>query len=78
MSETVLDTRGLNCPIPVLKARKAILSVPEGGLLRVLATDPASVIDFRAFCLTTGHELVDSTKEEEVFVFVIRRAAAES
>ena len=74
MSETVLDTKGLNCPLPVLKARKALKSVPAGGLLRVLATDPASVIDFKALCLTTGHELVEASKDGDVFVFVIRRA----
>ncbi len=74
MSETVLDTKGLNCPLPVLKARKALKSVPAGGTLRVLATDPASVIDFKAFCLTSGHELIDATKDGEVFVFLIRRA----
>ncbi len=78
MTETLLDTKGLNCPLPVLKARKALKSVPAGGLLRVLATDPASVIDFKAFCLTTGHELVESSKDDEVFVFVIRRASEET
>lgn len=72
MSETILDTRGLNCPLPVLKARKALKSMTSGELLKVMATDPASVIDFRAFCLTTGHELVEATQDGEVFVFVIR------
>jgi len=78
MSETVLDTKGLNCPLPVLKARKALKDVPAGGLLKVLATDPASVIDFRAFCLTTGHELVEATQEGDVFVFVIRAVDKDS
>ena len=73
MSETLLDTKGLLCPLPVFKARKALKSVPAGGLLRVLATDPASVIDFKAFCLTTGHELVENNQEGKVFVFLIRR-----
>ena len=72
MSETLLDARGLNCPLPVLKARKAMKSMTNGELLKVMATDPASVIDFRAFCLTTGHELVEATQDGEVFVFVIR------
>ena len=73
MSETVLDTKGLNCPLPDLKARKALKAVPAGGLLKVLATDPASVIDFRAFCLETGHELLEATEEGAVYTFVIRR-----
>lgn len=76
MSETLLDTKGLNCPLPVLKARKALKGLPKGALLRVLATDPASVIDFRAFCLETGHELVEATEDGEVYSFVIRRTAA--
>ena len=77
MSETLLDTKGLLCPLPVLKARKALKSVPAGGLLRVLATDPASVIDFKAFCLTTGHELVEASQDGKVYVFLIRRAEKE-
>ncbi len=77
MDETVLDTKGLSCPLPVLKARKALKSVPAGGLLRVLATDPASVIDFKAYCLTSGHELVEASQEGPVFVFLIRRVEAE-
>lgn len=77
MDETVLDTCGLDCPLPVLKARKALKAVPAGGLLKVLATDPASVIDFRAFCLETGHELVEATEDGEVFIFLIRRVENE-
>lgn len=73
MSETLLDTKGLNCPLPVLKARKALKSMPAGGLLKVLATDPASVIDFRAFCLETGHELLEATDDGTVYTFLIRR-----
>lgn len=73
MTETLLDTKGLNCPLPVLKARKALKSLPAGGLLRILATDPASVIDFKAFCLTTGHELVEASQDGKVYVFLIRR-----
>lgn len=73
MTETLLNTKGLNCPLPVLKARKALKGVAPGGLLRVLATDPASVIDFKAFCLTTGHELVESGQDGKVFTFLIRR-----
>ena len=73
MDTTTLDTKGLNCPLPVLKARKALKGVEVGACLKVLATDPASVIDFRAFCLETGHELVEASEDEGVFTFVIRR-----
>lgn len=71
----MLDAKGLRCPLPVLKAKKALRDVPEGGLLRVLATDPGAVKDFPAFCQTTGNELVSSTQEEDVFIFDIRKSA---
>jgi tRNA 2-thiouridine synthesizing protein A len=71
----VLDTKGLKCPLPVLKARKALRDVPPGGLLRVLATDPGAVKDFEHFCRTTGSELVQQGEEEEgVLVFLIRKS----
>lgn len=73
MDTTVLDTKGLHCPLPVLKARKALKGIEVGACLKVLATDPASVIDFRAFCLETGHDLVEATEQDGVFTFVIRR-----
>jgi tRNA 2-thiouridine synthesizing protein A len=73
MDTTILDTKGLHCPLPVLKARKALKSIEVGACLKVLATDPASVIDFRAFCLETGHELVEASEGEGIFTFVIRR-----
>ncbi len=69
----VLDTKGLNCPLPVLKARKALADVPLGECLTVLATDPASRIDFRHFCNMSGHELVDASESDGVFTYVIRR-----
>ena len=71
----VLDTKGLNCPLPVLRARKAMKDVPPGELLQVLATDPGSVKDFAHFCDTTGHQLVESSQDGDVFVFLIRRSA---
>ena len=74
MAETRLDTRGLNCPLPVLRARKAMQRLPPGSLLRVLATDPGTVQDFEAFCAATGHELLESQAQEGEFRFVIRRA----
>lgn len=72
---TVLDTKGLNCPLPILKAKKAIAGVPSGGMLQVLATDPGAVKDFEAFCRSTGNELVDWKEEAGVFTFNIRKAA---
>jgi tRNA 2-thiouridine synthesizing protein A len=69
----VLDTKGLNCPLPVLKARKALADVPLGDCLTVHATDPASRIDFRHFCNMSGHELVEASESDGVFTYVIRR-----
>lgn len=69
-----LDARGLNCPLPVLKARRAIKSVAVGECLTVLATDPAAYIDFRHFCDTSGHQLAEWSEEDGIFTFVIRKA----
>ncbi|OGA22491.1 MAG: hypothetical protein A3I02_03360 [Betaproteobacteria bacterium RIFCSPLOWO2_02_FULL_67_26] len=69
----VLDAKGLNCPLPILKARKALQGVAPGGLLEIYATDPGSVKDFEAFCRSTGNELVASTQDGNVFKFVIKR-----
>jgi tRNA 2-thiouridine synthesizing protein A len=64
MSEPmILDAKGLKCPLPVLKARKAMRDVPEGGVLRILATDPGAVKDFEHFCKTTGCELLESSEQ---------------
>ena len=73
MSDAVLDARGLNCPLPILKAKKALQGVPAGGLLEILATDPGAVKDFQAFCRSTGNELVTSSQDGNVFKFVIKR-----
>ena len=73
MTATVLDTKGLKCPLPVLRARKAMKSVAPGGVLEVHATDPSSVQDFANFCETTGDELLESRQDEDVFVFQIRK-----
>ena len=67
-----LDARGLACPLPVLKARKAMRGMPPGGLLKVLATDPGAPADFAAFCEVTGHRLERSGEEDGALVFVIR------
>ena len=74
MSTTVLDTKGLNCPLPILRVKKAIKDVPAGGTLQVLATDPGAVKDFEAFCKATGQQLLDWKEEGGVFTFNIRKA----
>jgi tRNA 2-thiouridine synthesizing protein A len=73
MTAAVLDAKGLNCPLPILKAKKALQGVPAGGLLEIHATDPGAVKDFEAFCRSTGNELVTSSQEGNVFKFVIKR-----
>ena len=73
MSETLLDVKGMNCPLPVLRANKALRVMAPGERLRVLATDRAAVADFRAFCRETGHALVAFSDEGGVLSFVIRR-----
>ncbi len=69
----VLDARGLACPMPVLKAKKAIRAVAPGETLTVRATDPGSVEDFKAFCEATGHALESNGESDGVFTFVIRK-----
>ena len=73
MTIAVLDAKGLNCPLPILKAKKALQGVPVGGLLEVYATDPGAVKDFEAFCRSIGNELVASIQEGNVFKFIIKR-----
>jgi tRNA 2-thiouridine synthesizing protein A len=73
VADQVLDVKGLNCPLPILRAKKALKALPIGGTLRVLATDPGAVKDFEAFCRATGNELLESKAEDEVFNFVIKR-----
>jgi tRNA 2-thiouridine synthesizing protein A len=75
VADKLLDTKGLNCPLPILKAKKAIADVKGGGTLEVLATDPGSVPDFKAFCEAGGHTLLEQTVDAGVFRFLIRRAA---
>jgi len=75
MADQTLDAKGLNCPLPILKARKALKEVPVGGTLEILATDPGSVADFEAFCRQTGNELVEHSVDADVYRFLIRKAA---
>ena len=68
-----IDTSGLNCPLPILKAKKALTELESGQTLKVIATDPGSWRDFEAFARQTGNELVSQEKTEANFVYVLRR-----
>jgi len=68
-----LDTRGLNCPLPILKAKKALIGMTSGQVLRVVSTDTGSVRDFEAFAKQTGHELLSQTTEGSDFFHVLKR-----
>jgi TusA-related sulfurtransferase len=68
-----LDTRGLNCPLPILKAKKALADMASGEVLKVMATDPGSVRDFQAFARQTGNDLVQQDNVGQEFVHFLRR-----
>jgi TusA-related sulfurtransferase len=70
---TELDTRGLNCPLPILKAKKALATMDSGALLKVLSTDPGSMRDFQAFARQTGNELVEQMQVDADYVHVLKR-----
>lgn len=72
MTETLLDVKGMSCPLPVLRANRALRGMAAGDRLRVLATDRAAVADFRAFCRETGHDLISFGEEAGVLSFTIR------
>ncbi|MCL4766333.1 MAG: sulfurtransferase TusA family protein [Hyphomicrobiaceae bacterium] len=72
MADKTLDAKGLNCPLPILKAKKAIAEVPKGGTLEVLATDPGAVADFQAFCKATGNALLEHSENGGIYRFLIR------
>ncbi|MCW8963694.1 MAG: sulfurtransferase TusA family protein [Gammaproteobacteria bacterium] len=69
-----LDASGLNCPLPILRAKKAIAGLESGQVLRIIATDPGSVKDFEAFAKQTGNELMESGEEDGKFVFMMKKA----
>ena len=68
-----IDTSGLNCPLPILRAKKAISSMPSGQVLKVIATDPGSVRDFEAFSKQTGHTLLEKTSTKNQYVFYMQK-----
>jgi len=75
MADQVLDAKGLNCPLPILRAKKALKELPTGGTLEIMATDPGAVKDFEAFCRSTGNELMESRVDGETYIFVIKNTA---
>jgi tRNA 2-thiouridine synthesizing protein A len=75
MADQTLDAKGLNCPLPILKAKKALTPMASGETLEILATDPGAVKDFEAFCRTTGNRLVEHSEAGGVYRFIIERVA---
>ena len=74
MADQLLDAKGLNCPLPILKAKKALKGMGAGEVLEIQATDPGSVADFAAFCKQTGTELLSQSNDGDVYKFEIKRA----
>lgn len=72
--DELLDASGLNCPLPILRAKKALAAMESGKLLHVIATDPGSVKDFESFARQTGHELLESKEEGSKFQFLLKKA----
>jgi len=68
-----LDVRGLNCPLPILRAKKALAELASGQVLRVLATDPGSVKDFQAFAKQTGNELLSHVETDKIFTLFMKK-----
>lgn len=73
--ETTLDVKGLLCPLPVLRAQKALKGLDPGARILVLATDPSAVKDFAAFCQASGHRLLESSEAEGVYRFRVEKRA---
>ena len=71
--DLLLDARGMNCPLPILKTRKALKGLPTGQTLKVMTTDPGAIQDIASFCKTTGDELTAQSNDEDVFNFFIRK-----
>jgi len=68
-----IDTRGLNCPLPILKAKKALADMQSGEILKVVATDPSSTRDFQAFARQTGNELLEQQQDADDYIHYLRR-----
>lgn len=74
MATQTLDTKGMNCPLPILKTKKAIKGLNAGETLEVLSTDPGSVKDMEAFCKSTGNKLLDSQDNGGVYTYIIEKS----
>ncbi len=74
MADKELDARGLNCPLPILRAKKALNELASGQTLRIVATDPGSVKDFQAFAKQTGNQLLESSEANGEYIFVLQKA----
>ena len=74
MADQELDARGLNCPLPILRAKKALNTLTTGQTLRIIATDPGSVKDFQAFAKQTGNELMESAESSGEYTFLLKKA----
>lgn len=68
-----LDARGLNCPLPILRAKKALTDMASGQVLRIQSTDPGSTKDFQAFAKQTGHELLSQEEADKIYIFLLRK-----
>ncbi|WP_068111187.1 sulfurtransferase TusA family protein [Tropicimonas marinistellae] len=74
MADQTLNAEGLNCPLPILRAKKTLKGMSSGQVLEITATDPGSVADMAAFCNQTGNELLSSSSEGDVYTYEIRKA----
>ena len=74
MATETLDAKGLNCPMPIMKAKRAMKGLGPGDILQIEATDPGSVKDFEAFCRATGNELLESSEDNGVYLFLLRKS----
>ena len=75
VTDTTLDLKGLLCPLPVLRANKALRKLPAGARVEVLATDPQAPKDFQAFCETAGHEFIESNEQDGTFTISFRKTS---
>ena len=73
MADQDLDARGLNCPLPILRAKKALNDMQSGQVLKIVATDPGSVKDFQAFAKQTGNDLLSQAEADKQFTFFLKR-----
>ncbi len=71
--DEVLDTKGLNCPLPILKAKKALKGMENGKILELASTDPGAIKDFEAFCRATGNKMLKAWEDDGVYMFLIER-----